>query len=214
MTERRQLPRVEGEGAQGFDRRVFLLASCGACAAACGAGGVLDAGETGTDAAALDTQSPSDGAAETGPGETGADASDATTDATDAAEAAVHCDEDGWSELGPVGNYPVGTHSVDTTLNLIITRDSTGIWAMRRTCNHQFGQIEARSSGDNRCTNTAGGASMHGATFDKDGVMIVPPGTPGAARFNLDNYAMRVCNGSVYVNPGMIVPAGTRAMFP
>lgn len=203
MTERRQLP---VEGAQGFDRRSFLLASCGVCVAACGSGGGPDAGETGTDAVVQDTPlPPTDGAAETGPGETGADAS---------AEATVRCDEDGWIELGPAANYPVGTHTVDTTINLIITRDSSGIWAMRRTCNHQFGAIEARATGENRCTNTAGGAAMHGATFDKDGIMTIPPGSPPMTRFNLDNYAMRVCNDTVYVSLGMVVPAGTRATFP
>lgn len=149
--------------------------------------------------------------------ESGADADAAMASEAgggEAGEAGAMCDTDGWVEVGPISDYPVGTHRRDAITSLIVTRDARGIWMMRATCNHQFGAIEARTDGSNRCTNTQGGAAMHGATWDGDGTMLVPPGGNPSQRFNLDTYALQICNGTLYIKMSQIVPNGTRLPVP
>ncbi len=195
MTDRKRLP----EAAVGDStRRAFLLTAGAACAGACGASVGGRAGDAAPDVSAPDVASPADVAA-----------ADATPGDAVAADAQPFCDEDGWFELGPVSNYPVGTHVVDSGLNMIVTRDARGIWAMRRTCPHQFGQIDTRPDGTNVCGNTAGG--YRGATFDADGRMLVPPRSAPSASIEMGNLAVRVCGGGVWVAISRSVPAGTRA---
>lgn len=188
------------EGHIVLGRRGFMTAACGACAAACGSGSVGDA--------AVDGAISEDATAETG--------ADAGPMCNPDAAAAACASEDGWIEVGPISDYPVGTHKVDPVTNAIVTRDACGIWMMRRTCNHAFASIDPISDGSNRCPNTAGGAALHGAVFDENGVMVLQPGEwrGTARRFNLVNWAMRVCNGVLSVNPSIEVAPGTRAPVP
>ena len=75
-----------------------------------------------------------------------------------------------------------------------------GLYALTSVCTHRGCDVEPVRGGTFLCP-------CHAAAYDANGVV-----TGGPAPRPLEHYALMVCEGDVYVNPIMTVPANSRTM--
>jgi Rieske Fe-S protein len=104
--------------------------------------------------------------------------------------------------VGAISSFPVGRWVSIATKRpgLILGRDARGIFAYSNQCTHMLCVVPEPTSAaaNSRCP-------CHGSTFSSEGALVGGP----AAR-PLDNYAVIVCEGVVYVDRTRVVPMGTR----
>jgi nitrite reductase/ring-hydroxylating ferredoxin subunit len=117
-----------------------------------------------------------------------------------APDASAMCGGD--TDVGAVSDFPVGSQRVIAASALIVGRDADGLYAMSARCTHNQQALRIGTDGQIHCVLTTVG---HRSIFDVDGHRI-----SGAARRDLPNYQVSVCDGRVRVDRRVIVAAGTR----
>jgi thiosulfate dehydrogenase [quinone] large subunit len=125
------------------------------------------------------------------------DGGDAADDAAMTTDAAM-CSPTG-DMAGMVTDFAMGTWTLNSGLNLIIAHDAGGLYAYTSICTHEGCPVNPPSSaGISYCP-------CHGSRFDGNGNVL-----SGVAFRPLEHYAVNVCDGVVYVDSTMTVPASTR----
>ncbi len=110
---------------------------------------------------------------------------------------AATCKPSGAIDGGPVP--AVGSaRLVEADVRLIVARDASGIYALSGMCPHMGGAIYLETDGTSRCP-------AHDSRFGKNGELLKGPALRG-----LTHFAVRVCDGRVWVEPGTVVPVDTR----
>lgn len=80
----------------------------------------------------------------------------------------------------------------------IVARDASGVYAFTGVCSHMGGALFLEADGTSHCP-------AHDSRFGKNGEVL-----KGPAVVPLRHFAVRVCDGRVWVRPLEVVPADRR----
>jgi Rieske Fe-S protein len=102
--------------------------------------------------------------------------------------------------VGPLSSFPAGRWVTVKKPGVILGRDARGIFAYTNSCTHEACIVPEPTSAttNSRCP-------CHRSLYNSDGAVI-----GGPALRSLENYAVILCEGDVYVDPTQVVPMGTR----
>ncbi len=113
---------------------------------------------------------------------------------------AVHaatCKPAGSLDAGPVPAVGAA-RLVEADVRLVVARDASGVYAMSAVCTHMGGALFLDPDGTSRCP-------AHASRFGKNGERL-----EGPAQRGLSHFAVRLCDGRVWVDPTTVVPPDTR----
>ncbi len=110
---------------------------------------------------------------------------------------AATCKPPGAIDAGPVPAIGA-TRLVEADVRLLVARDASGVYAMSGMCTHMGGALFLEPDGTSRCP-------AHDSRFGKNGELL-----KGPAQRALNHFAVRLCDGRVWVDPTTVVPADSR----
>ena len=108
----------------------------------------------------------------------------------------------GGIDVGAIKSYAVGTFKlIEADVGrIIVARDGAGLYAFSATCTHMGGAISLTdATGTSACPS-------HQSMFGPNGEVLRGPATRP-----LPHFAVKQCEGRVFVDPFTIVPPDTRA---
>ena len=110
---------------------------------------------------------------------------------------AAPCKPVGAVDAGPVP--AVGqSRLIEADARLVVGRDASGVYAFSGMCTHMGGAVYLEADGTSRCP-------AHDSRFGKNGEVLKGPALRG-----LPHFAVRVCDGRVWVDTTAVVPPDAR----
>jgi Rieske Fe-S protein len=108
------------------------------------------------------------------------------------------CAPAGFVRVGPVASFPMGMFTFRAASHYYVGHDARGLYALTSVCTHRGCDVNINGANGFLCP-------CHSASYDRNGAV-----TGGPAPLPLEHYALAVCNGDLYINTRMTVPANTR----